>query len=65
MQEGEALVRIAETFGTTRAKILDANEGMRDRDPYTEVGDVIIVPVAPTMAREDIEAQPGFDGYVE
>ena len=29
VQEGEALVKIAETFGTTRARILDANEGMR------------------------------------
>jgi len=65
VQEGEALIRIAETFGTTRARILDANEGMRDRDPFTEVGDVIIVPVSPSMAREDIEAQPGFEGYVE
>jgi hypothetical protein len=65
VQEGEALVRIAETFGTTRAKILDANEGMRDRDPYTEAGDVIIVPVSSTIARDVIEAQQGFVGYVE
>jgi hypothetical protein len=38
---------------------------MRDRDPYTEVGDIIFVPVSPEMSPDDIEAQPGFQGYVE
>jgi hypothetical protein len=65
VQEGEALVRIAETFGTSRNRILAANEGMRERDPYTEAGDIIIVPVSATMTTEEIEAQPGFVGYIE
>lgn len=69
VQEGEALVRIAETFGTTRARILAANDvlepPMRDRDPYTEAGDIIFVPVSPEMSADDIEAQPGFQGYAE
>jgi hypothetical protein len=69
VQEGEALVKIAEAFGTTRARILAANEAleppMRDRDPYTEVGDIIFVPVSPEMSPDEIEAQPGFQGYVE
>ena len=38
---------------------------MRERDPYTEVGDVIFVPVSPAMSAADIEAVPGFQGYVE
>jgi hypothetical protein len=68
VQEDEGLLRIAETFGTTRARILDANEGMREREPgepYAEPGQTIIVPVSPDMSAEQIEEQPGFVEYVE
>jgi LysM repeat protein len=68
VQEGEALQKIAQTFGTTRGAILDTNEGMRDREPgepYVQPGDIIIVPVSEAMSPEDIEAQPGFRDYVE
>jgi hypothetical protein len=65
VQEGEALVKIAETFGTTRGRILDANPGMRDRDPYTEPDMIIVVPVSAAMSAADIESRPGFVGYVD
>lgn len=65
VQEGEALVKIAETFGTTRNQILNANAGMRERDPYTEPGMTILVPASAALGTEEIEAQPGFVGYVD
>lgn len=65
VQEGEALVRIAETFGVNRRAIIRANEGMADKKPYTQPGDIIIVPVSPELAVGDIEAAPGFIRYVE
>jgi LysM repeat protein len=65
VQEGEALIAIAETFGTSRREILAANPGMADQRPYTQPGDVIIVPVSAEMSRADVEAVPGFIGYVE
>lgn len=65
VQEGEALIAIAATFGTSRREILLANPAIAEQRPYTEPGDIIIVPVSPDMARADIEAVPGFQGYVE
>lgn len=65
VQADEALIAIAESFGTSRREILAANPGMAEQRPYTQPGDVIIVPVAPEMSRADIEAVPGFIGYVE
>ena len=65
VQEGEALIAIAETFGTTRRDILLANPEMAGQRPYTEPGDIIIVPVSADMAPADIEAAPGFVRYLE
>ena len=65
VQEGEALLRIAETFGVSRSAIIRANEGMADKKPYTLPGDIIIVPLSPEIAAADIEAAPGFIRYVE
>jgi phage tail protein X len=65
VQEGEALVAIAETFGVSRRAILLANVGMADQKPYTQPGDIIIVPVAAALAPEVIEAVPGFIRYLE
>jgi hypothetical protein len=65
VQEGEALVRIADTFGVNRRAIIRANEGMAERRPYTQPGDIIIVPVSRAMAAADIEAAPGFVRYIE
>jgi hypothetical protein len=47
VQEGEALIAIAETFGVSRRLIILANEGMAEKKPYTLPGDVIVVPVTP------------------
>jgi hypothetical protein len=66
VQEGEALLRIAEMFGVTRRDIILANEGMAEAKPYTQPGDIILVPVSPDLSPEAIaaiEALPGFLGY--
>ncbi len=60
VQEGEALVKIAEAFGTSRRDIIRANEGMADQKPYVETGDVIRVPVSPDLSIEEIESMPGY-----
>ncbi len=65
VQEGEALIAIAAAFGTSRREILLANPEMAEQRPYTEPGDLIIVPVAADMAEADIEAVPGFVRFVE
>jgi hypothetical protein len=65
VQEGEALIAIAEAFGTSRRAILVANPDIVDRQPHTQPGDVIIVPVAASMSVEEIEATPGFRRFVE
>jgi hypothetical protein len=69
VQEGERLLKIAETFGTTRTAIVRANpvsggdDGGTARD--ARPGDEIIVPVSPEMSRDEIAAVPGFLGFVE
>ncbi|MFV2064351.1 MAG: hypothetical protein ACC726_12685 [Chloroflexota bacterium] len=65
VQEGEALLKIAEAFGVTRRSIRRANEGMVDRTPFVSTDDIILVPVSPDIATEDIEALPGFIEFVE
>ena len=65
VQEGEALVAISETFGTSRREILLANPGMQDQKPHTQPGDIIIVPVSAALAREVIRDAPGFVRFVE
>lgn len=65
VQEGEALIAIAEAFGTSRRAILVANPDIVDQQPHTQPGDVIIVPVAASMSVEEIEAKPGFRRFVE
>jgi len=65
VQEGEALLRIADAFGVSRRRIIRANEGMADKQPYVEAGDVIIVPVSADLAEEDISATPGFVRFIE
>jgi hypothetical protein len=65
VQEDEALIAIAEAFGTSRRAILLANPGIAEQKPYTQAGDIIIVPVSPDMTPADIEAVPGFVRYLE
>ncbi len=62
VQDGEALVKIAETFGTSRRDIIKANEGMADQKPYVETGQVIRVPVSPDLSLEELESLPGYQG---
>lgn len=62
VQEGEALLKIAETFGVTRRSILMANEGMEDTLPYVEAGKIIVVPVSSELSIEQVEAIPGYQG---
>lgn len=65
VQEGEALLAIAERFGVTRRQILLANPGMAESKPYTEPGQIIIVPVSPEVSELLLSASPppGFDGF--
>ena len=65
VQEGEALLKIAETFATSRRSIIGANEGMADRKPYVATGDIIIVPASGELSIEELESVPGFLGLVE
>jgi hypothetical protein len=65
VQEGEALLKIADNFGTTRRRIIRVNEGMADRTPYTLVGDVIIVPASLELSVEQLESVPGYLGPAE
>ena len=65
VQEGEALLRIADAFGVSRRRIIRANEGMAEKQPYVEAGDVIIVPISADLAEEDISATPGFVRFIE
>jgi hypothetical protein len=65
VQEGERLAKIAEKFETRPQRIRDANPDRPDADPYVGPGDELVIPVPVTMTAEEIEAQPGFDGYVE
>jgi LysM repeat protein len=64
VQEGEALLAIADKFGVSRRRILRANEGM-DEPPYVEAGDIIIVPAAASLTIEELETIPGFLGLAE
>jgi hypothetical protein len=65
VQEGEALLAIAERFGVTRRQILLANPGMAESKPYTEPGQVIIVPVSGEVSEMLLAASPppGFEGF--
>jgi hypothetical protein len=65
VQEGERLLKIAETFGVTRKRVIKANEGMEDKQPYVAPGDIIIVPVSSEMTIDEIEAVPGYQGPAE
>jgi hypothetical protein len=52
----------------TRRDVILANEGMAEAKPYTQPGDIIVVPVSPDLSPEAIaaiEALPGFIGYGE
>jgi hypothetical protein len=65
VQEDELLQKIAESFATTRRRIIRANEGMADRRPYVEVGDIILVPASAELTIEEMESIPGFLALVE
>ena len=68
VQEGEALIAIAETFGVSRRLIILANEGMAEKKPYTLPGDVIVVPVSADVAlqlRQSSSPPPGFIRFIE
>ncbi len=65
VQEGELLEKIAENFGTTRRRIIRANDGMADKSPYVEVGDIIVVPAASDMTVEELESFLGYVGPAE
>lgn len=65
VQEGEALVKISEAFGTTRRRIIRSNEGMAEKTPYVVTGDVIIVPASGELTIEELEAVPGFQRLLE
>jgi len=65
VQEDEALIKIAATFGVSRRQIILANEGMAEKKPYTVPGDVIIVPVSADLGAAEIEAVVGFVRFLE
>ncbi len=65
VQEDEKLLAIAERFGTTRRNIIRANEGMEDKRPYVETGDLIVVLISSEMTVEELEDIPGYQGPAE
>lgn len=64
VQEGEGLIRISDLFGVTRDRVISANEGIRERNPIVEPGDLIIVPLGLGMTTDELEALPGYRGFV-
>lgn len=62
IQDGEGLVKVAETFGTSRRRILRLNPGLEEIAPPDLPGVVIIVPVPAELSLEDLEALPGYQG---
>ena len=64
IQEGEALLKVAETFGITRKRVLRANPGLEDLAPAELPGQIIEIPVSEEMSVEELEALPGYQGQV-
>jgi hypothetical protein len=62
VQEGEALLAIAETFETTRRRLWRMNEGLEAIPPAELPGQVILVPVPSTMTAAELEAIAGYLG---
>lgn len=64
IQEGEALLRVAETFGVTRRRILRANPGLEEVAPADLPGETIEIPLPAGSLLEELEALPGYRGPV-
>ena len=67
VQGSERLQKIATTFGTTLRAIVQANPDFGDEGNARDAraGDILIVPVASTMAEQEIMAVKGFVEFVE
>jgi hypothetical protein len=64
IQEGEALLKVAENFGVTRRRILRANPGLEEVSPADLPGETIEIPVPAGISLEELEALPGYRGPV-
>jgi hypothetical protein len=62
IQEGEALLKIADAFEITRRRILRSNPGLEEIAPADLAGQIIVIPVPAQMTIEEIEAMPGYQG---
>ena len=64
IQEGESLLKVSETFGITRRRILRANPGLEEVAPADLPGETIEIPLPAGLMLEEIEALPGYRGPV-
>jgi hypothetical protein len=64
IQEGEALLRVSERFGVTRNRLRRDNPALEDVAPAEMPGMVIEIPMPAGMTIEEVEALPGFQGFV-
>jgi chemotaxis protein histidine kinase CheA len=65
VQEGEALLAIADEFGITRRRLQRMNEGLEEIPPAELPGTEILVPVPASMTVEELEALPGYLGMAD
>lgn len=63
IQEGEALLKIAERFDITRNRLRKDNPVLEDMAPADMPGEVIEIPMPAGMTVEEVEALPGFRGF--
>ena len=64
IQEGEALLKIAERFDVTRNRLRRDNPILEDLAPADMPGEVIEIPMPAGLTVEEVEALPGFQGFV-
>jgi hypothetical protein len=64
IQEGEALLKVSQTFGVTRNRIRKANPGLEEIAPADLPGTVIEIPLPAEMTIEEVEVLPGYQGIL-
>jgi hypothetical protein len=64
IQEGEALLKISQSFGVSRNRLRRDNPELVDIAPADMAGMVIEIPLSSEMSIEEVEAMPGFQGFV-
>ena len=64
IQEGEALLKVSERFDVTRNRLKKDNPQLEGVAPADMPGMVVEIPMPASMTIEEVEAIPGFQGFV-